>query len=178
MGAAPCERREVTSPSIEIVRTNEHFIGRFKAMACPCEVLIETAEASLAERATTIASQCAWRIEHKFSRYRNDNIVHRINTANGAPTVVDDETAKLIDFADTLTRVSGGRFDLTSGVLRRAWTFDGGDQVPNQSTIDGLLQHAGCTRSVGVVPSCRYSRRCRSTSAVSARSTLSIRQHT
>jgi thiamine biosynthesis lipoprotein len=112
-------------------------------MACPCEVLIETSEESLARHAATIAAQCAWRIENKFSRYRKDNIVHRINTANGAVVSVDEETANLLDFGEALTRISGGQFDLTSGVLRRAWTFDGGDRVPSQATIDELRRHVG-----------------------------------
>lgn len=115
-------------------------------MACPCEVLIETREESLARRIAVIAAQCAWSIERKFSRYRDDNIVHQINTANGAPIVVDQETAKLLDFADALTRLSGGRFDITSGVLRRAWTFDGGVRLPAQATIDALLQYVGWSK--------------------------------
>ena len=143
MLAASCERAMKASDAIDLVRADDHFIGRFKAMACPCEVLIETREESLATRAATIAAQCAWRIEHKFSRYREDNIVHRINTADGAPVLVDEETTKLIDFADALTAISGGRFDITSGVLRRAWTFDGRDQVPAQAMIDALLQYVG-----------------------------------
>jgi FAD:protein FMN transferase len=136
-------QQTVTAHSIDVVRSDDHFAGRFTAMACPCEVLIETHEESLARRAVAIAAQCAWSVERKFSRYRDDNIIHRINTADGAPIVVDEETAKLLDFADTLTRISEGRFDITSGVLRRAWTFDGGNRIPSQSAIDALLQHVG-----------------------------------
>ena len=128
---------------VDVARTGDHFIGRFTAMACPCEILIETSTEALARRATEIAAECAWRIERKFSRYRKDNIVHRINTANGAAVTVDEETAKLLDFAEALTRISGGRFDISSGVLRRAWTFDGGDRVPSQATIDELRRYVG-----------------------------------
>lgn len=143
MRSAARRERSAVTPSVDVTRSEDRFVGSFTAMACPCEVLIETREESIARRAATIAAECAWTIEHKFSRYRNDNIVHRINTANGAPVIVDDETAKLLDFADALTRMSEGRFDITSGVLRRAWTFDGGDRVPSQATIDALLQHVG-----------------------------------
>lgn len=129
--------------TIDFTRDDDHFVCRFTAMASPCEVLIETREEQLARRIATVAAQCAWSIERKFSRYRDDNIVHRINTADGAPVVVDEEAAKLLDFADALTGMSGGRFDITSGVLRRAWTFDGGDRVPSQETIDALLQYVG-----------------------------------
>lgn len=113
------------------------------AMACSCEVLIDTQESSVARRAAGLAAECAWRVESKLSRYRDDNIVHQINTADGSPVSVDEETAKLLDFAATLTRISEGRFDITSGVLRRAWTFDGSDRVPSQSTIDELLGYVG-----------------------------------
>lgn len=131
---------------IDVVRAADHFVGRFAAMGSPCEVLIETDEEPLARRATEIAAGCAWRVERKFSRYRNDNIVHRINTAGGAPVVVDDETAKLLDFAAALTQLSEGRFDITSGVLRRVWTFDGGAGLPAQSSITALLGLVGWSK--------------------------------
>ncbi len=136
----------VTTPSIDVARGDDHCVGRFTAMACPCEVLIETHDAALARHATGIAAGYALSIERKFSRYRDDNIIHRINTASGAPIVVDDETAKLLDFADALTRISGGRFDITSGVLRRAWTFDGSDGVPSQAMVDALLRNVGWSK--------------------------------
>jgi FAD:protein FMN transferase len=88
-------------------------------------------------------ADCAWRIEDKFSRYRPGNIVHAINTSGGAPVTVDDETANLLDFAAKLTELSQGQFDITSGVLRRAWTFDGGSCVPTQAQIDELLSLIG-----------------------------------
>ena len=128
----------LNTSSIDVARARDHFIGRFTAMACPCEVLVETSDEPLARHAAAIAAQCAWRIESKFSRYRDDNIVHRINTANGAPVVVDDETANLLDFAEALTTISEGAFDITSGVLRRAWTFDGGSRIPSQHILDDL----------------------------------------
>ncbi len=46
----------------------------------------------------TAASE-AWRVEHKWSRYRPDNVVHAINTADGRSVTVDAETARLIDYA-------------------------------------------------------------------------------
>lgn len=141
--AARVQAEDAIALPLDVERSGNHFIARFTAMACPCEVLIETRAASLARSVAEIAAQCAWRIEAKFSRYRTDNIVHRINTANGAAVTVDDETANLLDFADALTRISEGRFDITSGVLRRAWTFDGSDRVPSQVQIDNLRQLIG-----------------------------------
>ena len=121
----------------------DHWTGRFVAMACPCEVLIESAPQTTARRVLEAVADCAWRIEQKFSRYRTDSVVHRINDSAGHAIDVDEETANLLDFAATLTGLSEGRFDITSGVLRRAWTFDGGDRVPSQQQIDDLMEFVG-----------------------------------
>jgi thiamine biosynthesis lipoprotein len=86
---------------------------------------------------------CAAHIERKFSRYRDDNIIARINTAEGAPTGVDDETASLLDFADRVHTLSGGLFDITSGVLRRAWSFEGSASVPSEAQVRELLPLVG-----------------------------------
>src|SRR5688572_15968264 len=102
--------------------------GSFVAMANPCEVLCETADAAVADRVTALAAQEAWRIERKFSRYRTDSVVHAINSSAGQPLEVDAETARLIEFGAVLWSLSGGAFDLTSGALRRAWKF--GADVP------------------------------------------------
>ena len=59
---------------------------------------------------------------------------------------VDQEFERLLDFADTCYRLSGGLFDITSGVLRRAWRFDGSDNVPDQAQIERLLPLIGWHR--------------------------------
>jgi thiamine biosynthesis lipoprotein len=112
-------------------------------MAGPCEVLIETLDATEARVVAERVADCAWRIEDKYSRYRRGNVIDEINTAGGRAVTVDEETAKLLDFAATLHELSDGLFDLTSGVLRRAWTFDGGTRVPTQAEIDALLPLVG-----------------------------------
>src|SRR5512143_3772223 len=99
----------------------DHWIGRFSAMNSPCEILLEVDNRSVAERLVKSAAREAWRIEAKFSRYRDDNILHQINHAQGQTVEVDSETANLLDFADQCYRLSDGRFDITSGVLRKLW---------------------------------------------------------
>jgi thiamine biosynthesis lipoprotein len=138
----------VTRPgrSTEIRKKNGHFEARFVAMGSPCEVLLESNSESNAAAVAGSVSTEAWRIEDKFSRYLPDNIVHRINNSGGAPVEVDDETANLIDFAATLYEMSDGRFDITSGVLREAWNFDGSDNVPADSEVDRILERVGWSR--------------------------------
>ena len=129
-----------------LTRDADHWVGRFVAMASPCEILIDDAPATLAKQVLNTVAAEAWRIERKYSRYRIDSAVHSINENAGTATVVDDECANLLDFAATLTRLSEGAFDITSGVLRKAWTFDGGDHVPSQAQIDALLASVGWHR--------------------------------
>ena len=59
---------------------------------------------------------------------------------------VDDETARLIDFAATLHEVSAGKFDITSGILREAWTFDGSDRVPAANDVAAILERVGWSK--------------------------------
>ncbi len=115
-------------------------------MASPCEILVDDRDSRPARRLLEIAAAEAWRIEAKFSRYRTDSAVHRINASRGAPVVVDDETARLLDFAARCHTLSGGLFDVTSGVLRRAWRFDGSDRLPAPERVAELLPLVGWHR--------------------------------
>lgn len=112
-------------------------------MACPCEILLESEDLLLAEKITRLASEEALRIEHKFSRYRNDNIIYQINNANGQPIIVDNETALLLNFAQQCFELSDGLFDITSGILRNAWHFDGSDRLPDSASVNALLPFIG-----------------------------------
>jgi len=132
--------------TIEIEKSTDCWRGTFFAMGSPCELLCEAGNERDAKVLTAIAADEAWRIEDKFSRYRSGNIVDRINTAAGSEVDVDDETARLVEFATQLHAMSDGRFDITSGVLRQAWTFDGGDQIPSASVVSAVLQHVGWHR--------------------------------
>ena len=115
-------------------------------MASPCEVLIDTDDCTAAELLAILARDEALRIERKFSRYLEGNLVHRINHAHGQPVTLDEEAAALIDYAAACHDGSDGRFDITSGVLRRVWTFDGGDRVPDDAAVRDVLRLVGWSR--------------------------------
>lgn len=127
-------------------RVEDYFAGNFSAMASPCTVLIDTDDQEEAEALLNVAAQETFRIESKFSRYRSDNIIHRINHSNGNPVEVDLETALLINYAATCYEMSDGMFDITSGVLRRVWKFDGGARIPSQEQVQALLNLIGWSR--------------------------------
>jgi len=115
-------------------------------MGSPCELICEVRSRTDAEALTRIVAAEAWRIEDKFSRYLEDNVVHRINTAAGTAVEVDEETAGLIDFAQTLYELSDRRFDITSGVLRAVWKFDGSGNLPGAADVAAVLEYVGWHR--------------------------------
>jgi thiamine biosynthesis lipoprotein len=121
-------------------------MGAFRAMASPCAVLIDTGDEREARTVLEAVAAEAWRVDHKYSRYRTDNIVHTINTSDGSTIAVDAETADVLDFCGRLHALSGGLFDVTSGVLRRVWTFDGGSRVPSRADVDALRPLIGWTQ--------------------------------
>jgi FAD:protein FMN transferase len=117
--------------------------GRFAAMNTPCEILIDNADENLTTTLTRIASQEAERIESKFSRYRPGTVVDRINAAAGRSIEVDEETAGLLDFAAQCYAMSDGLFDITTGVLRRVWRFDGGEARVMEAELEKIRHHIG-----------------------------------
>jgi FAD:protein FMN transferase len=118
---------------------------RFRALGCPCEVLAQEPSDAAVVLGQAAARE-AWRIERKFSRYRDDSVTAMLHRSHGAPTTVDQETAALIDFASHCHASSEGLFDITSGVLRRVWNFDGSDQVPERSAVERLLPLVGFSK--------------------------------
>ena len=118
-------------------------VYQFHAMGSPCEILFEGVSEAEADRLGALAEAEARRIEHKFSRYRQDNILFKINDSHQNPVTLDEETSRLFDFADQLYRLSEGRFDITSGVLRRVWNFDGSDRIASPDAVTALLPLIG-----------------------------------
>jgi thiamine biosynthesis lipoprotein len=96
----------------------------FQAMASACEVVLTANDEAGAMALARQAVDEVKRIESKYSRYLPNSIVSRINAAAGRDWIeCDPETLSLLKYADTLYDTSDGLFDITSGVLRRAWNF-------------------------------------------------------
>lgn len=122
----------------------EHlWVGHFQCMASPCEVLIETQDKQHAHELVTIAFKEAMRIEHKFSRYRDDNIVYQINNNPNKSIPIDTETYHLLAFAEQCYQLSESLFDITSGLFRQIWHFKNNKTIPNKIEIERLLPFIG-----------------------------------
>lgn len=113
-------------------------------MASDCEVRVAGVTKAQASEWAQQAIAEVLRIEAKFSRYLPTSSVSRINASAGDPrgVEVDDETAQLLNFAHQLFMQSDGLFDITSGVLRRAWDFKAA-RLPLHAELDALLPMVG-----------------------------------
>jgi len=119
---------------------------RFEAMGGTNEILIYSLDRDLPRLAANAAIAEVRRIESKFSRFSLSSVLSQINSsaATGA-FKVDEETAGLLDYASACFHQSEGLFDITSGVLRRAWNFQD-CRLPEPSVINRLLPLIGWDR--------------------------------
>lgn len=116
----------------------------FRAMGSPCVVHLYLNDTDDSEAILKAVADEVHRLEKKFSRYRDDSLASQImQTSQLAGSIdLDNETASLLDYAHTLWEQSDGLFDITSGVLRRVWNFNG-DRIPTQQAIDEVLPSVG-----------------------------------
>jgi thiamine biosynthesis lipoprotein len=136
----------VAESSVQVTRRGELAAAGFTAMASPCELLLATTDLRLAAHLGEVVAAEAWRIERKYSRYRDDSVIGILNRSAGTPVAVDPETLLLLQFAARCHELSDGAFDITSGVLRRAWRFDGKARRPDPALIDSLRAKVGFER--------------------------------
>jgi thiamine biosynthesis lipoprotein len=116
----------------------------FKAMGCPCELQFYAPNDLLSQKAAQHVMADVCRLEQRYSRYRTDSFLAQINQIAeiGGDITVDDETAGLLNYAQTCYQLSDHLFDITSGILRRAWRFDL-QTVPEDKEIETLLDKVG-----------------------------------
>jgi thiamine biosynthesis lipoprotein len=122
----------------------------FQAMGTRCTISLYAQSSDHARSVSEAVITDVARLESKYSRYLPDSLLSEINgvaDAGGAITV-DDETAALLDYAQSCFVESDGLFDITSGLLRRAWNFqpEGQTELPNPDVLAALLQRVGWDR--------------------------------
>jgi thiamine biosynthesis lipoprotein len=123
------------------------FSFPFSAMASACAVHLYGDDRVGIEAVAEAAITEVARIEQRYSRYRFDSVLAEINdvAARAGSIVVDDETAKLLDYAYACYQRSDGLFDITSGIFRRIWDFESGG-LPDRKAIDDLLPRIGLSK--------------------------------
>jgi FAD:protein FMN transferase len=126
----------------------------FRAMGSPCEIQSWATSQREAKRWFIAARSEIARIEQKYSRYLATSVTTKINrSAGGEGITLDPETCDLLHYADACFQSSEGRFDITSGALRRVWDFKAAaPRLPSQAEIDAVMQHVGWQRATWRAP--------------------------
>ena len=135
----------------------KYFALPFTAMGSPCEIKLYADSRSYARQVARDVMQELERLEQRYSRYRDNSYLSEINrvAAKGGEIEVDEETARLLDYARTCYDQSDGLFDITSGLLRKAWDFKSG-QLPSPDHIDSLLARIGWDKLQWEAPVLRF----------------------
>lgn len=113
-------------------------------MGSPCALHIYCHDEQHFATVSALCEQRLEQLEAKYSRYRDSSLLSKINAASGTEKVfrLDDESWLLMQYANTAYQISDGMFDITSGVLRKAWNFNS-VKLPEQSQIDKALKLVG-----------------------------------
>ncbi|MDD2658565.1 MAG: FAD:protein FMN transferase [Methylococcales bacterium] len=113
-------------------------------MGSPCEIQLFTKTGLKAKRVADAVIADVHNLEARYTRYRSDSFLSAINrvASFGGSIIVDEVTAGLLNYAATCHEQSDGLFDITSGILRRAWNFKSG-ALPDEEQIRILLDKIG-----------------------------------
>lgn len=132
---------------IQLIKNKDSYGITFNAMASPCELIIQSKDKQLATQLGDIIATEVWRIEDKYSRYNPHSVCSAINNNAGQSVTIDEETYLLLNFADQCYQLSDGLFDISSGVLRKVWSFQGrqvdNSNFPSIDKVKRVLSNVG-----------------------------------
>jgi len=115
-------------------------------MGCPCEIKLYAKSRKDALAAIARAESEVHRLDRKYSHYRDDSELWRIQqkASRAGGVKVDRETAVLLDYAQTQFELSGGLFDVTAHALSTLW--DRIEELPDERQIQQALEQTGWRR--------------------------------
>lgn len=119
---------------------------RFSGMGCPCEIKLYAETGAQARHAFEMAQMEVHRLNLKYSHYRVDSCLAltQEKAARACGVDVDEETAAILNYAQTQFDISEGMFDITTRFLSALW--DRIHSVPGEQEISAALAKTGWDR--------------------------------
>ena len=130
-----------TSPSRSGIQ-----VHRFRALGTDCEIQVATTDDRLWARCRDSTVSWVNQFEAKFTRFRDDSLVGRINAAagNGEWIATDEEADRVFDVAGTLARVTDGILDASALPLLRIWNYrEKHAELPSPAVIENARSLTG-----------------------------------
>ncbi len=120
----------------------------FRALGTTCSIQFRHPDDATSNRFVAAALDWLCRFETKFSRFRPNSIVSKINAAAGREWVtVDSETEELLDMANHLHRLTDGILDPTMLPLLTLWDWKAiHTQLPENAAIESALALTGWSK--------------------------------
>ena len=118
---------------------------QWPALGTRCEVQFTCADDSVAQAFEREAVGWVAAFEQKYSRFRPDSLVSRINAAAGGDWVpVDAEMEQFLDLCGSLFEMSRGVLDVTALPVMRLWDYKAAQpRVPDAGEIAAALRLVG-----------------------------------
>jgi thiamine biosynthesis lipoprotein len=110
-----------------------------------CEVQYVCADAGAARRFESESIAWVEAFEAKYSRFRPDSLVSRINAAAGRDWVdVDAEMENMLNFCGSLNFLTKGVMDVTATPVLRLWDYKAATpRIPSENEIAAALRLVG-----------------------------------
>jgi thiamine biosynthesis lipoprotein len=135
MTAAPPQLQIAIPPDSRGVRSVS-----FKAMGTACAIQFRCEDQKRALKFLAEALDWLGRFEAKFSRFRPDSMVTKMNNAAGREWVpIDAEMEQMLDMAEAMHKLTGGLLDPTLLPLLRVWDWK---KVHERLPADAEIQAA------------------------------------
>jgi thiamine biosynthesis lipoprotein len=138
------------APENEILQPDTHGVRRleFRALGTPCVIQFRHADDRAAHHFAAEALDWLSGFEAKFSRFRPDSIVSRVNAAAGSDWVaVDPEMERMLDLSEGLYNLTDGILDVTMLPLLKTWDWKTvHTRLPNVEEVKAALALTGWRR--------------------------------
>lgn len=115
------------------------------ALGTTCEIQYACPDARQSAGFEAAAVRWVETFEARYSRFRPDSLLNRINAAAGRDWVeIDDEMGRFLDFCAGVHLMTRGCLDVTAGPLMRLWNYHTSEpRLPAAGEIDAALRLVG-----------------------------------
>ncbi|HEY8995864.1 MAG TPA: FAD:protein FMN transferase [Lacunisphaera sp.] len=149
---------QIPAPSLTVPVQGNPGLRRlaFRALGTQCEVQYQSRLASAAASFEQAVRTWVEKFEARYSRFRPDSIISRINAAAGSSwTPIDREMEDMLDVCASVQALTQGIIDVTAGPLLLLWDYhQARPMVPTPAqvaTVRGLVGWGLVQRRPGAV---------------------------